>query len=30
MSDNQDTPKPTLPHLPDAETILAELLVSPD
>ncbi len=25
MNDNQDTPKPTLPHLPDAETILEEL-----
>jgi len=25
MNDNQDTPKSTLPHLPDAETILEEL-----
>jgi hypothetical protein len=25
MNDNQDTPIPTLPHLPDAQTILAEL-----
>lgn len=25
MNDNQNTPKPTLPHLPDAETLLAEL-----
>src|SRR3972149_7191433 len=25
MNDHQDTPKPTLPHLPDRETILAEL-----
>ncbi len=25
MNENQDTPKPTLPHLPDAETILEEL-----
>ncbi|MCI0348502.1 MAG: IS256 family transposase [Acidobacteriales bacterium] len=25
MNDNQDTPKPTLPHLPDADTILEEL-----
>jgi transposase-like protein len=25
MNENQDTPRPTLPHLPDAETILEEL-----
>ena len=25
MNDNQDSSKPTLPHLPEAETILAEL-----
>lgn len=25
MNNNQDTPKPTLPHLPDVETVLAEL-----
>lgn len=25
MNENQDTPKPTLPHLPDADTILEEL-----
>ncbi len=25
MNENQDTPKPTLPHLPDAETIVEEL-----